>query len=111
RKAGKEAAGVFSIVAAGLLEHESLVGVVEAVNRLDGAPFDEDDEFLLTNMCETASNALHNAELLQAERKVEVLEALVKVSGEITSTLDLDRVLQAVVNEPGTVIHYERAAI
>ncbi len=93
------------------MEHENLVGVVEAVNRVDGLPFDEDDEFLLTNMCETASNALHNAELLQAERKVEVLEALVKVSAEITSTLDLDRVLQAVVNEPGSVIHYERAAI
>ncbi len=54
---------------------------------------------------------MHNADLLQAERKVEVLEALVKVSGEITSTLDLDRVLQAIVNEPATVIPYERAAI
>ena len=76
------------------------MGVVEAVNRLDGVPFDEDDEFLLANICETASNALHNASLLQAERKVEILEALVKISGEITSTLDLDRVLDAVVNGP-----------
>jgi hypothetical protein len=39
------------------------------------------------------------------------VEALVKVSGEITSTLDLDRVLKAVVNEPATVIPYEKAAI
>jgi hypothetical protein len=78
---------------------------------LDGLPFDDDDEFMLVNMCETASNALHNAELLQAERKLEILEALVKVSSEITSTLDLDRVLHAVVTEPGSVIHYERAAI
>jgi RND family efflux transporter MFP subunit len=111
RNAGFENSSVFSLVAAPIMEHEYLVGVVEAVNRLDGLPFDDDDEFLLANMCETASNALHNAELLQTERKVEVLEALVKVSGEITSTLDIDRVLQAVVNEPGTVIHYERAAI
>lgn len=111
RNAGFEQSAVFSLVAAPLMEREHLVGVVEAINRLDGLAFDEDDEFLLANMCETASNALHNAELLKSERKVEVLEALVKVSGEITSTLDLDRVLQAVVNEPGTVIHYERAAI
>jgi RND family efflux transporter MFP subunit len=106
-----ENSAVFSLLAAPLMEHEHLVGVVEAVNRLDGLPFDEDDEFLLTNICETASNALHNADLLQAERKVEVLEALVKVSAEITSTLDLDRVLKAIVDEPATVIPYERAVI
>ena len=111
RSAGHEDGEVFSLLAAPLMEGQSLVGVVEAVNRQDGLPFDEDDHFLLINMCDTASNALHNAELLQAERKLEVLEALVKVSSEITSTLDLDRVLQAVVNEPGNVIGYERAAI
>ena len=111
RNAGIEEGMVFSIVAVPLLEHENLVGVVEAVNRLDGLPFDDDDQFLLTNICETASNALHNASLLQAERKVEILEALVRVSSEITSTLDLDRVLDAIVNGPATVIAYERAAI
>jgi len=111
RSEGHEGGEVFSLLAAPLMEMQSLVGVVEAINRQDGLPFDDDDQFLLINMCETASNALHNAELLQAERKLEVLEALVKVSSEITSTLDLDRVLQAVVNEPGNVIGYERAAI
>jgi RND family efflux transporter MFP subunit len=111
RNAGHQDAAVFSLAAAPLMEHENLVGVVEAVNRLDGLPFDEDDEFLLANICETASNALHNADLLQTERKVEILEALVKVSSEITSTLDLDRVLDAIVNGPGSVIPYERAAI
>jgi RND family efflux transporter MFP subunit len=108
---GSDEGKIFSILALPLLEHESLVGVVEAINRLDGLPFDEDDQFLLTNICETASNALHNASLLQAERKVEILEALVKVSAEITSTLDLDHVLDAIVNGPSTVIPYERAAI
>lgn len=111
RNAGHEDEAVFSIVAAPLMEKETLVGVVEAVNRLDGLPLDEDDHFLLTNICETASNALHNASLLQAESKVEILEALVKVSAEITSTLDLDRVLGAIVNGPSSVIPYERAAI
>ena len=111
RNQGIEEGAVFSIVAAPLMEHETLVGVVEAVNRLDGVPFDEDDQFLLANISETASNALHNASLLQAERKLEILEALVKVSSEITSTLDLDRVLDAIVNGPSSVIPYERAAI
>ena len=111
RNAGHEDEPVFSLLAAALMEHENLVGAVEAVNRLDGAPFDEDDEFLLANICETASNALHNASLLQAERKVEILQTLVEVSGEITSTLNLERVLQAVVNRTQAIIPFERAAI
>jgi RND family efflux transporter MFP subunit len=102
---------VFSLVAAALMEHENLVGVVEAVNRIDGQPFDEDDQFLLINICETASNALHNASLLMAERKVEILELLVTISREITSTLNLERVLQTIVNAPQAVIPYERAAV
>ena len=87
------------------------VGVIEVINKLNGTPFDEDDLFLLNSIAETAASALNNAGLLQAERKVEILETLVKVSAEITSTLDLDRVLDAIVTGPGAVIPYERAAI
>jgi len=65
----------------------------------------------LTTITETASTALHNASMLMAERKVEVLETLVKVSHEITSTLNLERMLQTIVNAPQAVIPYERAAI
>jgi RND family efflux transporter MFP subunit len=111
RNVGHEDGAIFSIVAGPLMEHENLVGVVEAVNRMDGAPFDEDDQFLLSNICETASNALHNASLLQAERKVEILETLVTVSKEITSTLNLGSVLQTVVNGTKAVVPYDRAAI
>jgi RND family efflux transporter MFP subunit len=111
RNAGLKEGAVFSLLGAPLMDRESLVGVVEATNRLDGLPFDEDDQFLLTNICETASNALHNASLLQAERKVEILETLVKVSREITSTLDIGRVLQVIVNDTQAILSYDRAAI
>jgi RND family efflux transporter MFP subunit len=46
-----------------------------------------------------------------AERKVEILETLVTVSHEITSTLNLERMLQTIVSAPQAVIPYERAAI
>lgn len=111
RNANIEEGAVFSLLAMPLMDRESLVGVIEIVNRLDGQPFDEDDQFVLSNVCETASNALHNASLLLAERKVEILEALVRVSSEITSTLDLNRVLGAVVNGTAAVIPYDRAAV
>jgi RND family efflux transporter MFP subunit len=107
----EEEGRVASIMVAPLLDKESLVGVVEAVNRLDAAAFDDDDLFVLGSLNETASIALHNASLLLAERKVEILEMLVTVSQEITSTLNLDRVLQTIVNAPQAVIPYDRAAV
>jgi GAF domain-containing protein len=100
-----------SLLAAPIMDAGSLVGVVEAVNRLEGTPFDEDDLFTLTSLNDTASAALHNASLLMAERKVEILETLNTVSHEITSTLNLERMLQTIVNAPQAIVPYERAAI
>jgi RND family efflux transporter MFP subunit len=111
RNAGVTEGGVVSLLVVPIMDKESLVGVVEAVNKLDGTPFDEDDLFALTSLTETASSALHNASLLMAERKVEILETLITVSHEITSTLNLERMLQTIVNAPQAVIPYERAAI
>ncbi|MGB9206332.1 MAG: efflux RND transporter periplasmic adaptor subunit [Terriglobales bacterium] len=111
RNQGRQEGEIESLMVAPLIDKGSLVGVVEAVNRSDGKRFDEDDLFVLTSLNETATLALHNASLLIAERKVEILETLVKVSGEITSTLNLERVARAIVDTPGAVIPYERAAI
>jgi RND family efflux transporter MFP subunit len=108
---GVEEGTIFSLMAAPLMHEDAEVGLVECVNKLDGSPFDEDDLFFLTTVNVTASSALHNASLLLAERKVEILETLVSVSQEITSTLNLDKVLKAVVRTPRAVIPYERAAL
>jgi RND family efflux transporter MFP subunit len=93
-----------------LMQDESEVGVLEAINRED-RPFDEDDEFFLMSMAESVSNALKNASLMHAERKLAILEALVHVSSEITSTLRLDRLLQIIANSPQNVLPYELCAI
>jgi RND family efflux transporter MFP subunit len=111
RNQGLEEGKIGSLMVAPLIDNGSLVGVVEALNPLDEKPFDDDDLFVLTSLNETATLALHNSSLLLAERKVEILETLVKVSHEITSTLNLERVLQTIVNAPQAVIPYERAAI
>jgi GAF domain-containing protein/multidrug efflux pump subunit AcrA (membrane-fusion protein) len=102
---------VHCLVAAAIMDKGALVGVIEAVNKSDGTMFDDDDLFTLSSLADTASTALHNAGLLMAERKVEILETLNTVSHEITSTLNLERMLQTIVNAPQAVIPYERAAI
>jgi RND family efflux transporter MFP subunit len=114
RNAGADVDGTIPPVANALLvpllQDEAEVGVLEAVNK-DGQPFDEDDQFLLVSMAETVSSALKNASLMLAERKLEILKALVNVSSEITSTLRLDRLLQIIANSPQSVLPYERCAI
>jgi GAF domain-containing protein len=99
-----------------LIEHEqnggeSELGVLEAINKAGGNPFDEDDLFFMNSMSETVSSALKNASLMYAERKLEILEALVRVSSEITSTLRLERLLQIIVNSPQSVLPFERCSI
>ncbi len=93
-----------------LIQDEAEVGVLEAVNR-EGRPFDDDDLFFLMSMAETVASALKNASLMLSERKLTILEALVHVSSEITSTLRLDRLLQIIVNSPQSVLPYELCAI
>jgi transcriptional regulator with GAF, ATPase, and Fis domain len=106
----EEAVPVACALLVPLMQDGAEVGVLEAINK-QGRVFDEDDEFFLTSMAETVSNSLKNASLMYAERKLEILEALVHVSSEITSTLRLDRLLQIIVNSPQNVLPYERCAI
>jgi RND family efflux transporter MFP subunit len=106
----QDAIPIITALVVPLLQDGAEVGVLEAVNK-DVPPFDDDDEFFLTTIAETVSSALKNASLLFAERKLEILEALVRVSSEITSTLRLDRLLQIIVNSPQNVLPFELCAI
>jgi RND family efflux transporter MFP subunit len=109
-----EAAGDFEIqswMCAPLRKENDILGLVELVNKADGTPFNEDDLFFLSSISEQAAVALHNANLLDAERKVHALDALLKISQEITSTLDLDHVLSTVVQQAASVIPFDRCVI
>lgn len=110
RKAGGEFE-IHSWMGAPLRKDDVVLGVVELINKSDGTPFDEDDLFFLSSVSEQAAVAIHNANLLESERKVHALDALLKISQEITSTLDLDRVLSTVVHQSGTIIPFDRCVI
>jgi RND family efflux transporter MFP subunit len=107
-------AGEFEIqswMGAPLRKDDEVLGVVELLNKSDGTPFNEDDLFFLSSISEQAAVALHNANLLESERKVHALDALLKISQEITSTLDLDHVLSTVVQNAATVVPFDRCVI
>ena len=110
----REAGGEFEMktwMAAPLRKDDEVVGIVELVNKGAGGTFDEDDLFFLASISEQAAVALHNANLLESERKVHALDALLKISKEITSTLDLDHVLTTVVAQASEVVPFDRCAI
>ncbi|MFQ5777518.1 MAG: GAF domain-containing protein [Terriglobia bacterium] len=111
RQAGQEDYTLRSLMCAPLLKEEEVLGVVEVVNKLDGTRFDDDALFFLASVSEQAAIALNNANLLEAERKVHELDALLAISKEITSTLDLDRVLTTVVHQAATVVPFDRCVI
>jgi GAF domain-containing protein/multidrug resistance efflux pump len=109
-----EAGGEFEIhswMGAPLRKSNAVLGVVELINKVDGSSFNEDDLFFLETISEQAAVAVHNANLLESERKVHALDALLKISQEITSTLDLDHVLATVVHQAGSVVPFDRCVI
>src|SRR5262245_18837942 len=103
---------VITYMAAPLRRKDEILGVLEVMNRVEGeAYFTEEDQFLLNDLAAQAAVSIHNANLLASERKAKELDALLKVSHEITSTLDLNRVLLTIVNQSSQLVPYDRASI
>ena len=110
-KAGGEEYEIQSLICAPLTKETQVIGVLELVNKTDGSAFNEEDLFFLSSIAEQAAVAIHNANLLESERKLHEMHALLKISQEITSTLDLDHVLTTVVHQAGTAVPFDRCAI
>jgi RND family efflux transporter MFP subunit len=102
---------VYSYIAAPLECKGKILGTLEVMNRLTGEAYNEEDQFLLNDLSHQAAVSIHNANLLLTERKAKELDALLNISREITSTLNLDKVLLTIVNQSATLIPYDRAAI
>jgi len=101
-----------SILAVPLVEDDVCIGALALANKRGRHPeFTAEDEELLQDLCRQAVRALRIAHQHEAEKKVEELDALLAVSREITSTLDLDKVMKSIVNATSALIEYDRCAI
>jgi RND family efflux transporter MFP subunit len=110
----RRAVGTFQIkswMAAPLTKDTEVLGIVEVLNKTDGSPCNEDDLFFLSSISEQAAVALYNAQLLVSERKAHSLGALLKISQEISCTLNLEQVLSTVVNQARLVLPFNRCVI
>jgi RND family efflux transporter MFP subunit len=101
-----------SVLAVALVEEEASIGALVVANKRGRHPeFTAEDEELLQDVARQAVRALRIAQQHEAEKKVQELDALLAVSREITSTLDLDKVMHTIVNATSALITYDRCAI
>jgi len=88
------------------------VGSIQVTNKLgEVGIFDEGDCEVLEGLAAAAAVALRNAQLHTAEKRARDLALLLEISREITSTLDLDRVLQSVVNLASRALTFDSGAV
>jgi GAF domain-containing protein/biotin carboxyl carrier protein len=88
------------------------LGVLALGERLGGRPYRNDELVFLQYLLRQFALTLHRSTLLeQNQERLRELDALLRVSREITSTLDLDAVLRSVVNTVTAVLENDRAEI
>jgi RND family efflux transporter MFP subunit len=103
---------VHSVLAVPFVDDGVPTGALVLANKRGRHPeFSDADEDLLLDLARQAARALHNARQYEAEKKVGELDALLTVSREITSTLDLDKVMQAIVNGSAALVRYDRCSL
>jgi GAF domain-containing protein len=101
-----------SMIAAPFLVKGECIGAIQILNKKSSnALFDEEDLELLELFASSSGMYLKNARLFESEKKAKDLSALIEVSNQITSTLDLDAVLMSIVNLSSNLIPFDEAEI
>ncbi|NDJ75386.1 MAG: GAF domain-containing protein [Chloroflexi bacterium] len=104
-------ADLHSLLIVPLVASDTVLGVLEVVNKTDGA-FDEQDLEMLENLAGSASIAIENAHLLdQMRRRVTELSTLLDASAAASSTLDFGDILERIARLLSMALRVERVLI
>lgn len=104
-------AGLALAVAALRTPHSEPRAIRVARDLSAHGPFSPSERFALGRIADVASVAFRNAERIAAADRTPDLELVMEMSRAIGSTLDLDRVMRAVVNLAMRAIRFDRGAI
>ena len=100
-----------SLLAVPLSTTRTVPGVL-TINGVEGQVFSEHDVWLVEMFASQASVALENARLHQeTQRRARELDVLSKASQAMTSTLDLESVLNVVISEVRSLLDAEGASV
>lgn len=101
-----------SMVSAPLTVQGECIGAIQIINKKDSqALFTKDDLGFLSLFTSSSAMYIKNARLFASESKAKELSALIALSKEVSSTLDLDSVLYSIVNLSTSIINYDQASI
>jgi multidrug resistance efflux pump len=101
-----------SALVVALADRGETIGAIRVAREDEGAaPFDAVDEAMLTSLAASVGLAIGTANRVRAADRSADFALLGEMGREITSTLDLDRVLRAAVNLAARAMAFDRAAI
>ena len=109
--------GDVAVASAGIAPNGRLSAILRATRPVDrDGRFTDAELELLRSLAETSAAAIANAAKLESTaqssaQKSEDLALVTAMSREITSTLDLDRVLRTVVNLASRAVKFDRGAV
>lgn len=104
--------GLRSILCVPLQFKDTVIGVIYVDNRMQAGIFQPEDLDLLVTLSHQAAIAIENARLFRdAQDKLQNLRLLHQISADLTSTLDLERVLLACLQRVKDVLHVATSSI
>lgn len=100
-----------SVIAVPLMIMDEVIGVMEAINKVEGQ-FSQDDIETLENLCAASSVAIENARLFeQTQRRVSELSTLLEASSAVSSTLEISSVLELIARRLAEALNVARCSI
>ncbi|MDQ7797553.1 MAG: GAF domain-containing protein [Candidatus Edwardsbacteria bacterium] len=101
-----------SILCVPLKSRAEVIGVVELINKLREEDYNDDDLEIIELLGAHLSTLIENSRLYsEAREKVERISAMAETSALISSSLDVKRVLETVMNVAKDVIDAEASSI
>lgn len=78
---------------------ETVTGIIEVINKLDGTPFDEDDQGILSTFSSQAAIAIENARLYTQtdealNARLEEMSVMQRIDRELNTSLDVTRAMR-----------------
>ncbi len=103
--------GANTLVAVPLIVIDQVIGVLEVNEKIDGQ-FGQEDVEILENLAASASVAIENARLFaQSQRRVNELSTLLEASAAVSSTLEINNVLELIARRLIEVLDVARCSI
>lgn len=101
-----------SIICVPLLRRGKLLGVVSALNKMNGKEFGQDDLEILSTLTDQITIALDNSYLYRrAKKKTLEMETLLEVEKSLSSSLNLNELLELILDSLLKVVKYDAVAI